>query len=63
MKRDRQINIRFREEIAEKLDNYCDERGENKSTLIRRLVLKELAEHSYINKKQRRSLWRSDTDG
>ena len=64
MKRTKQVNIRFRKEIGEKLDRYCEKRGETKSSMIRRLVLTELAKHSFIKDKQiKKALMEGYKDG
>jgi len=50
------LGAKFDKEIAEKFRNFCDARGENLSSVLRRLVLTALAEHSYLDEKQKKAV-------
>ncbi|MFP4051979.1 MAG: ribbon-helix-helix domain-containing protein [Thermoplasmata archaeon] len=43
------VHLKIPEAMVKKLDDFCAKRGENRSTLIRRLILKELARHQYLD--------------
>lgn len=45
----RDVNVKSSKEIAEKLDEFCQDMNEDRSALVRRLIHKELARHSYLN--------------
>lgn len=49
----KQLNIKVEEEVLSTLDEFCEKRGENKSTLIRRLIYQELARHSYLEDRKK----------
>ncbi len=57
----KQLNIKISSEVLRTLDEFCEKRGENRSTLIRRLIYQKLAEHSYLEGRKK-ALGVSDTD-
>jgi hypothetical protein len=50
------ISVRFDERIEKFLKDFASSRGETLSTVIRRLVLRELAEYSYLSKSEKKAL-------
>lgn len=50
------LGAKFENDVAEKFRDFCDARGQNLSSVIRRLVLEELASHSYLSKEQKKAL-------
>lgn len=50
------ISVRFDQRINKIIREFADSRGETLSTVIRRLVLRELAEHSYLSDKEKKAL-------
>ena len=50
------VPVKFPSNIVSILNKFSTARGENRSTVIRRLVYRELAEHSYLDMKQKKAL-------
>ena len=53
---ERTIGIRVTEQIYQLLNEVCNNRGEDVAGFIRRTVLKELAELSYLSAEQKKAL-------
>ncbi len=49
----KQLNIKISPDVLQTLEEFCEKRGENKSTLIRRLIYQKLAEHSYLEDRKK----------
>lgn len=56
------LGAKFENDIAEKYREFCDARGQNISSVLRRLVLEELASHSYVDQKQKKALGVKDDE-
>lgn len=52
------VNVRMSPETRRLLDEVCSLRGENPSTFVRRAVLRELAEMSFLSQRQKKALER-----
>lgn len=50
------LGAKFKKENADKFRNFCNNRGENISSVLRRLVLTELAKHSFLSKEEKKAL-------
>jgi hypothetical protein len=50
------LGAKFEESTAEQFREFCDARGQNLSSVIRRLVLEELASHSYLSEDKKKAL-------
>lgn len=63
MERDDYVRLgaKFDKSTAELVKTFCNARGENYSGLIRRAVKRELAQHSYLSKDEKKALG-VDTD-
>jgi len=53
---ERTIGIRVTEQLYQLLNKVCNNRGEDVAGFIRRTVLKELAELSYLSAEQKKAL-------
>lgn len=50
------LGAKFENDVAEKFRDFCDARGQNLSSVLRKLVLEELAAHSYLSKEKKKAL-------
>jgi predicted transcriptional regulator len=50
------LSSKFEKRTAKIFKNFCDARGETVSTVLRRLVLKELADYSYLSDEEKKAL-------
>lgn len=50
------LGAKFDNDVAKKFRDFCDARGQNLSSVMRRLVLEELASHSYLSKEKKKAL-------
>lgn len=50
------IHLNLKEKIVHKLDTFCENRGENRSTLIRRIIYRELARHDYLGEEKKKAV-------
>lgn len=56
MEDNQRLGARFDNTVARKFKSFCDARGENYSSVIRRLVLTELARYQYLSDEQAQAL-------
>ena len=56
MQKDKHISTRLSPELADIFTEFCQLRGEHVSAVLRRLILTELAEHSFLDAKAERAL-------
>lgn len=56
MKHNTKLGFKVDKKTAQKFKAFCDARGQNLSSVLRKLVLTELAEHSYLNDEEKKAL-------
>ncbi len=56
------LHVKIPQEVVKKLDKFCKDRGENRSTFIRRFIYRTLAEHSYLDKEKKKAVGVEDKD-
>lgn len=57
------IAAKLEKSVGKTLRNFCDARGENISTVIRRSIRRELASHSYLSDSEKKALGVETDDG
>ena len=50
------LGAKFDKSVADQFKEFCEKRGENISSNLRRLVLEELCEHSYLDSEHKKAL-------
>lgn len=50
------LGAKFDNDVAQDFREFCNNRGESISSVLRRLVLTELARHSYLEEDRRKAL-------
>lgn len=50
------IHLNLEGKIVQKLDAFCENRGENRSTLIRRIIYRELAKYDYLGEEKKKAV-------
>ncbi|QGA80882.1 hypothetical protein [Candidatus Nanohalobium constans] len=57
------IGAKLEKSVLQTLRGFCDARGENISTVIRRSIRRELASHSYLSDSEKKALGVETDDG